>query len=35
VLKRDTLEQHGAAVGVQRSLAETVHAYIEGKLAEE
>jgi hypothetical protein len=35
VLQRDTLEQHGAAVGVQRSFAETVDAYIEGKLAEE
>jgi hypothetical protein len=35
VLQRDALDQHGVAVGVQRSFAETVDAYIEGKLAEE
>ena len=35
VLQRDALDQHGAAVGVQRSFAETVDAYIERKLAEE
>jgi hypothetical protein len=35
VLQRDTLEQHVVAVGVQRSFAETVDAYIEGKLADE
>jgi hypothetical protein len=35
VLQRDALDQHGTAVGVQRSFAETVDAYIVGKLAEE
>jgi hypothetical protein len=35
VLQRDALDQHDAAVGVQRSFAETVDAYIERKLAEE
>ncbi|QQO17030.1 hypothetical protein JJB99_13235 [Bradyrhizobium diazoefficiens] len=35
VLQRDALDQHSAAVGVQRSFAETVDAYIERKLAEE
>lgn len=34
VLQRDALDQHGAAVGVQRSFAETVDAYIARKLAE-
>src|SRR3954465_5665463 len=33
VLQRDALDQHGTAVGVQRSFAETVDAYIVGKLA--
>jgi hypothetical protein len=31
----DVLTQYNAVVGVQRSFAETVNAYIEGKLAEE
>lgn len=35
VLRCDALDQHGAAVGVQRSFAETVDAYIERKLADE
>lgn len=35
VLQRDALDQHIAAVGVQRSFAETVDAYIARKLAEE
>ncbi len=35
VLQRDALDQHIAAVGVQRSFAETVDAYIVRKLAEE
>ncbi|MDH2355990.1 hypothetical protein QCM77_00545 [Bradyrhizobium sp. SSUT18] len=35
VLRSDALDQHDAAVGVQRSFAETVDAYIERKLAEE
>lgn len=35
VLQCDALDQHGAAVGVQRSFAETVDAYIERKLADE
>ena len=35
VLQRDALDQHDVAVGVQRSFAETVDAYIERKLAEE
>ncbi|MFT4115076.1 hypothetical protein [Bradyrhizobium sp.] len=35
VLQRDALDQHLAAVGVQRSFAETVDAYITGKLAQE
>ena len=35
VLQRDALDLHIAAVGVQRSFAETVDAYIERKLAEE
>ncbi|RXH40133.1 hypothetical protein [Bradyrhizobium zhanjiangense] len=34
-LQRDARDQHGAAVGVQRSFAETVDAYIARKLAEE
>ncbi|RXG97796.1 hypothetical protein [Bradyrhizobium zhanjiangense] len=34
-LQRDASDQHGAAVGVQRSFAETVDAYIARKLAEE
>jgi hypothetical protein len=32
VLQQDALDQHGALVGVQRSFAETVSAYIERKL---
>jgi len=35
VLQQDALDQHGLAVGVQRSFAETVDADIERKLAEE
>jgi hypothetical protein len=35
VLQQDAFDLHGTAVGVQRSFAETVEAYIEGKLAEE
>lgn len=35
VLQRDALDQQDVAVGVQRSFAETVDAYIEGKLTEE
>jgi hypothetical protein len=35
VLQQDALDQHGLAVGVQRSFAETVDAYIERKFAEE
>jgi hypothetical protein len=35
VLQRDALEQHIAAVGVQRSFAETVDSYIAGKLADQ
>jgi len=35
VLQQDAWDLHGTAVGVQRSFAETVEAYIEGKLAEE
>lgn len=35
VLQRDALDQHGTAVGVQRSFAETVDAYIERKLEDE
>ncbi|MCK1743438.1 hypothetical protein IVA80_21925 [Bradyrhizobium sp. 139] len=35
VLRRDALDQHGAAAGVQRSFAETVDAYIERKLTGE
>lgn len=34
VLQQDALDQHGHAVGVQRSFAETVDAYIVRKLAE-
>ena len=34
VLQRDALDQHDVAVGVQRSFAETVDAYIERTLAE-
>ncbi|RXG88032.1 hypothetical protein [Bradyrhizobium zhanjiangense] len=34
-LQRDASDQHRAAVGVQRSFAETVDAYIARKLAEE
>lgn len=34
VLQRDALDQHDVAVGVQRSFAETLDAYIELKLAE-
>ena len=35
VLQQDALELHVTSVGVQRSFAETVDAYIERKLAEE
>lgn len=35
VLQQDALDQHGLAVGVQRSFAERVDADIERKLAEE
>jgi hypothetical protein len=35
LLQQDVLAQHNAVVGVQRSFAETVNAYIEKKLAEE
>jgi hypothetical protein len=35
VLLQDTSDLYGAAVGVQRSFAETVDAYIARKLAEE
>ena len=35
VLQQAAFDLHGTAVGVQRSFAETVEAYIEGKLAEE
>jgi hypothetical protein len=35
VLQQDAWELHGTGVGVQRSFAETVDAYIERKLAEE
>ena len=35
VLQQDAFDLHGTAVGVQRSFAETVDAYIERKLAEE
>jgi hypothetical protein len=34
-LQQDVLAQRNAVVGVQRSFAETVNAYIEKKLAEE
>ncbi|QPF93754.1 hypothetical protein [Bradyrhizobium commune] len=34
-LQQDAWELHGTAVGVQRSFAETVDAYIERKLSEE
>jgi predicted ATPase len=34
LLQQDAWDQHEAAVGVQRSFAETVNAYIERKLAE-
>jgi hypothetical protein len=34
LLQQDIMVQHGAVVGVQRSFAETVNAYIEKKLAE-
>jgi len=34
-LQQDALELHVASVGVQRSFAETVDAYIERKLAQE
>jgi len=33
--EQDAWDLHGAAIGVQRSFAETVDAYIERKLAEE
>lgn len=33
-LQQDAWDQHAAAVGVQRSFAETVNAYIERKLAD-
>ena len=35
VLQQDAWDLHGTAVGVQRSFAETVDAYIARKLAEE
>jgi hypothetical protein len=35
VLQKDAWDLHDAGVGVQRSFAETVDAYIERKLAEE
>ena len=35
VLQQDALELHVTSVGVQRSFAETVDAYIERKLREE
>ena len=35
VLRQDARDLYGTAVGVQRSFAETVDAYIERKLAEE
>nr|WP_249145439.1 hypothetical protein [Bradyrhizobium diazoefficiens] len=35
VLQQDAFDLHGTSVGVQRSFAETVEAYIERKLAEE
>jgi hypothetical protein len=35
LIQEDVLVQHGAVIGVQRSFAETVNAYIEKKLAEE
>jgi hypothetical protein len=35
LIQEDVLVQHNAVVGVQRSFAETVNAYIEKKLAEE
>lgn len=35
VLQRDALDQHDCGVGVQRSFAATVDAYIEHKLADE
>ena len=35
VLQQDAWDLHDAGVGVQRSFAETVDAYIERKLAEE
>ena len=34
-LQQDAWDQHRVVVGVQRSFAETVNAYIERKLAEE
>jgi hypothetical protein len=35
LVQQDVLAQHDAVVGVHRSFAETVNAYIEKKLAEE
>lgn len=35
LLQQDAWDQHAVVVGVQRSFAETVNAYIERKLAEE
>jgi hypothetical protein len=35
LIQEDVLVQHNAVIGVQRSFAETVNAYIEKKLAEE
>ena len=35
LIQQDVLAQQNAVVGVQRSFAETVNAYIEKKLAEE
>jgi hypothetical protein len=35
VFQQDAWDMHGTAVGVQRSFAETVDAYIERNLAEE
>jgi hypothetical protein len=34
LIQQDVMVQHDAVVGVQRSFAETVNAYIERKLAE-
>jgi hypothetical protein len=34
LIQQDVLVQHNAVVGVQRSFAETVNAYVEKRLAE-